>query len=344
MSKKKGGGKGFNSIIGGVVSLAMIGVVLAAFQLSGVGSVSNGIELAKEKAKKYAECIPDNECGIISLLKGVDLNADGFDLTFDGQKIERPADVINLPKREGLKFDFKSLLIDRDSVGYRGPERGEAFVTTAGLVNVNDSQKMLNALKTVPDNEDDKKDVGYARKEWKHWTSFKDKSCWNTREEVLKRDGVQGSVKFIDKEKKSTKDSKTACAIGKPLIKSGKTTIETNNSGRWIDPYSDKMITNSDELDIDHIIPLSNAARNGGQKWSAKEKETFANDLDNLLATSAKENRSKGDKGPGKYMPPSKKYKCQYAKSYITIAYKYNLSITESDKKVLEKTIKSCEK
>lgn len=343
MAKKGGGGKGlFPTIVGGVISLGLIGIILAVIQSSGVKSVEEGINLAKEKSLKYSECIPSGECGLIAIIKDINLSGDkGFDFSINAPTSERPKDKIELPEKDGLKFDLGSLLLNRNVEGYKGPERGEAFVTAAGLVNINDSKKMLETLRTVPDKEED---VGYSRKEWKHWISFQDRSCWNTREEVLNRDSIPGSVKYIDKEKKSTKDYKKACAIGKPVEDSGKIKIETKDSGKWIDPYSGKKITDASELDIDHIIPLSNAARNGGQKWSAKEKEAFANDLDNLLATSAKENRSKGDKGPGKYMPPSKEYQCQYAKSYVTLAYKYNLSITKSDYKALDKAISSCKK
>lgn len=347
MAKKKGGkgGSGLvGTITGWVISLAMIGVVLAGLQMLGTTNVDSALNKAKEKAVEYSKCVPSGECGLMSIFQDFDLPEEGLDLVINGPKVERPKDTISLPEREGLKFNLNELLVSREDKGYLGPDRGEPFVTASGLVNKDDSQKMLAALRIVPDNVDDKADVGYSRKEWKHWISLEGRSCWNTREEVLSRDAVKGSLSLIDKEKKQTTDIKKACAIGKIVKDSDRISIETKKSGKWIDPYSGKTMEDSSDLDIDHIIPLSNAARNGGQKWSTEEKEKFANDLDNLLVTSAKENRAKGDKGPAKYMPPNKNYQCQYAKSYTTLAYKYDLSITKSDQKVLDKTIKSCGK
>ena len=69
----------------------------------------------------------------------------------------------------------------------------------------------------------------------------------------------------------------------------------------------------------------------------------FANDLDNLLATSAKENRRKGDKGPSNYLPPYKSYHCQYAKTFTTVAYKYDLNIAQQDYEVLEDILNNCQ-
>lgn len=344
MSKKKGKNKSILSMFtGGLISLIMVGVVLAGLQLMGVTSLSDSLDVAKKKALKYSECIPSGECGLIAIIKDVDLSSgEGIDLGIDSPGKEKPKDVINLPDKEGIKLDSKNLLLDRNVKGYKGPEHGEPYVNVSGLVNKDESQKMLTTLKTVSDKEDEAKDVSYSRKEWKHWLGSKNNPCWNTREEVLYRDAIPGSLKFVDKNKKVVKEYEKACAIGSPVEKSDKIKIETEDSGKWIDPYSGKKIKDSGEIDVDHIIPLSNAARNGGQKWTLKEKESFANDLSNLLATSAKENRSKGDKGPGKYMPPSKDYHCQYAKSYITLSYKYDLTITKSDYKALSKAVKSC--
>lgn len=153
--------------------------------------------------------------------------------------------------------------------------------------------------------------VDYKRSEWKHWVG----SPCDTRETVLINQGSQ-----------VTKDEKTCKVL----------------SGSWVDVYSGETITDARDLDIDHVIPLAYAARHNGQDWDNATKEAFANDVSQLLAVSAKENRSKSDKGPSDYMPSNKEYACEYSKMWVDTATKYNISITEKDKKVLEKNLDKC--
>lgn len=342
---RKGGSIG-SMLTGLIMTLVMIGVVLAGLQLTGVSSVEDTIKLVRDKAIEYSECIPAGDCGLVSVIDGIDtdnkmdlesiIHGNGDNKKSGGNK----ETAVELPDVKGIDLDFSDFSIGRDVKGYRGPEKGEPYVTQAGLVSKEIAAQMLAKLEIVSDKDDKNKDVGYSRKEWKHWSTYK--PCWNVRNEVLNRDAVPGTVKFVDKQKNATENYDEACAIGVPVEDNGIIKIDTSEAGEWIDPYSGKKMTDSSTIDIDHIVPLSNAARNGGQDWTLEQKEQFANDLDNLLATSAKENRAKGDKGPGEYMPPNKSYHCQYAKSYTSIAYKYELTITESDYKVLSEAIQAC--
>lgn len=153
-------------------------------------------------------------------------------------------------------------------------------------------------------------DVDYVRSDWKHWTG----SPCNTRQEVLLAQG--DNVEKGDR-----------CKI---------------LSGTWIDPFSNQIFEDSSKLDIDHVIPLGYAAKMGGNNWEKAVKEEFANDKIHLLAVSASENRSKGDKGPGAYMPPNKEFHCAYSKIWISTTDKYGISITSKDKAALQKALKSC--
>lgn len=330
MAEKKGGGgkkksNSKTSLIGLFFSLVMIGVVLAAFQVKNINSLEDAINLAKQKSVEYAKCIPNMTCGLSAAIKDIDA---------DPNKITFPS--VDLNEENGKKIDLNLEKVKEKTKGYIGPSAGEPFVTEAGKPVKKSSNKMIDKLKVV---NDDSKDVGYSRSEWKHWVRYGDNSCWNTREEVLRINAIPGTVKLLDSSKRPTSNVKTACAIGV----NNKGTLTTVNSGKWIDPYSGETFTDSSKLDIDHIIPLSKAARSGGQAWSAKNKQQFANDIENLLAVSAKENRGKSDKGPGEYMPKDKSYHCQYSKSYISIAYKYNLTINKKDYEALKKALKSCE-
>lgn len=168
--------------------------------------------------------------------------------------------------------------------------------------------KTLDAIKVAPP-----ETVSYNRAEWKHWSG---EPC-NTRVNVLVRDG---------KGVKVTKAS-TYCTI---------------NNGTWLSPYDNKTYTDSRLLDIDHVVPLSYAAQHGGQAWSPAKKEAFANDMTQLIAVSATENRGKGDKGPSEYMPPERGYQCSYAKIWMNTTTKYGVSITDKDKAALKDALQKC--
>lgn len=188
--------------------------------------------------------------------------------------------------------------------------------------NTTDVKSIKNMLLNVKIAKPDKS--AYNRTDWKHWSSH-NSSCWNTREQVLKNQSK--SIVLLDRNKQVTKDINIACHI---------------KSGVWIDPYTDKTAKSIKELDIDHIVPLSYANEHGASKWAPAKKEQFANDLDNLVAVSLRENRSKGAKGPSEYMPPNAKYGCEYVGKFVNIVNKYNLSITSQDKRVILSTLQKC--
>lgn len=329
----KGGIK--NIIISVVWALIVLGVVLAVFQQLEVKTPEAAVAYIREKSAYYMECIPAGNCGLPKVVDDV------VKPVVEGDESNEEI-VQQLPDRTAEGFTLDGLLVSREEVS--GPASGDPYVNNSGLVKKEVSLAMLSQIDKITDKDFKAKEVEYSRAEWKHWVGLEGRSCWNTREEVLYRDSVPGTIKLIDKSKGSTSDYSQACAIGEITEVDGVVSVNSENSGEWIDPYSKELFTDASELDIDHIIPLSNAAKHGGQEWTLEQKQKFANDLDNLLAVSASENRGKGDKGPAEYMPLQKSgYRCYYAKSYVTVAYKYNLTITESDYEVLLNTITSCE-
>ena len=74
------------------------------------------------------------------------------------------------------------------------------------------------------------------------------------------------------------------------------------------EPYTGKRIEfrkeTASQVQIDHIYPLSRAWDMGASKWPKQRRVDFANDeATNLLAVSGPANASKGDSGPGKWLP-----------------------------------------
>lgn len=170
----------------------------------------------------------------------------------------------------------------------------------------------------------------YNRSDWIHWTD-EDKDGLNTRNEVLVRDNT-GLLRY------STIEGSLQGKFSKRL-KHRKTETSTL-SGTWVCPYTHKIFYKASELDIDHIVPLSNAYRSGGNTWSKEKKKEFANDQENLLCVEDNVNRQKGDKSPDQWKPPVKEYWSTYALLWIKIKTKYNLSYTKEETIALQEMIR----
>lgn len=145
----------------------------------------------------------------------------------------------------------------------------------------------------------------YNRKDWKHWSDI-DKDCQNSRAEVL----IERS-----KSKVHFKDSKKCVVI----------------KGEWEDYFFNETLSDTRKIDIDHLIPLKHAYENGGEKWSKKEKEDFANDPENLAITNLKYNRQKGAKDITEWLPINKAYACKYIKQWFYLKNKYKLTINQKE-------------
>lgn len=63
-------------------------------------------------------------------------------------------------------------------------------------------------------------------------------------------------------------------------------------TGRWVSPFTNRVILNSSDIDIDHVVPLAWSWERGSSGWSKEKRERFANDQANLLAVEASLNRS----------------------------------------------------
>lgn len=210
------------------------------------------------------------------------------------------------------KADKMKLSCDGAQGGGGSPDAGEGGgVTTPGKA----SQIMVQ-LNALPVLQSPLTGVKYKRSEWKHWVGT---PC-NSRETALKTQG------------KGVVSNPATCEV---------------TEGTWISPYEvpngkDEVFTDPGALDIDHVIPLGYAAKHGGQGWTPEVKQSFANDLTQLLVTSAKENRGKSDKGPGEYMPPNGAFACTYSTIWVKTASKYKLSIDPADKAALTKGLQAC--
>jgi len=165
--------------------------------------------------------------------------------------------------------------------------------------------------------------AGYSREEFPHWASDAASFGWrepdgpcDVRDAALIRDGegVQ-----IDED----------CSI---------------TAGTWLDPYTGQTVTDSSEVDIDHVVALANAWRSGASSaaWSTADREAYANDPEVLLSTDAGANGAKGDKGPEAWKPPNHAYWCEYARRWIWIKSDWDLSVNPNEKTALNEMLATC--
>jgi hypothetical protein len=139
-----------------------------------------------------------------------------------------------------------------------------------------------------------------------------DGDCQDTRAEILIRD----SLRLV------TFNSDGQCRV---------------SGGLWELPYTGGTVTNTRQLDIDHIIPLKWAHGHGGDRWTTHQKRKFANDPENLLATWSSANRSKGAKGPDDWMPEVNQ--CEYARNWKGILNKYELKMLPIERNFLNSVV-----
>lgn len=133
------------------------------------------------------------------------------------------------------------------------------------------------------------------------------------------------------------------------LIDAGNNVVVGNSckivSGQWSDPYVAKptAISDSSRLDLDHVVPLAHAWRSGAAALPSDKLRQIANDKDNLILTSATENRSKGDQAIDSWFPQRNSVAyCDYAAKYATVVDRYDLVIDQEEYDQLDRMYGEC--
>ncbi|GAA3917586.1 HNH endonuclease family protein [Streptomyces lacrimifluminis] len=163
----------------------------------------------------------------------------------------------------------------------------------------------------------DESRAGCTRDKFRHWTDADRDGC-STRNEVLLNEAVANPAR------------------------TGRCTL---SSGRWYSPYDDTYVDGPRGLDIDHYVPLAESWDSGTSAWTAKEREAYANDLDDtrtLIAVTAASNRSKSDQDPATWMPPARAYHCEYATTWIAVKTRWQLSVDPAEASALENVLEEC--
>ena len=165
--------------------------------------------------------------------------------------------------------------------------------------------------------------TGYTRAQFgATWADVNKNGC-DTRNDILKRDltNIVFRVKTHD------------CVV---------------ESGTLLDPYSGttinfvKGVTSSMEVQIDHVVALSNAWQTGAFKLTLEKRTALANDPDNLLAVQGRLNSQKGDGDAATWLPPLKSIRCAYVTKQIIVKAKYGLWVTAPEKAAMLNVLSKC--
>jgi hypothetical protein len=126
----------------------------------------------------------------------------------------------------------------------------------------------------------------------------------------------------------------------------------TNNcivlTGTLHDPYTGTTIafqrgqTTSDDVQIDHVVALSNAWQTGAQQLDPATRELFGNDPLNLLATDGPTNQAKGDGDAATWLPPNRGAWCGYVARQVAVKAKWGLWVTAAERDAINRVLGDC--
>jgi hypothetical protein len=167
--------------------------------------------------------------------------------------------------------------------------------------------------------------TGYTRAQFGQTWADVDRNGCDTRNDMLKRDLT--NIEF----KVKTRD----CVV---------------LSGVLLDRYSGETINfvrgnvTSMEVQIDHVVALSNAWQTGAFKLTLMQRTAFANDPMNLFAVKGRLNSQKGDGDAATWLPPLKSFRCTYVAQQIAVKAKYSLWVTPPEKEAMTRILTACPK
>jgi hypothetical protein len=121
-------------------------------------------------------------------------------------------------------------------------------------------------------------------------------------------------------------------------------------SGTLDDPYTGKIIqfqrsaSTSGDVQIDHVVALSDTWQKGAQQLSKQQRIALANDPLELLAVDGPANQQKSDGDAATWLPSYKPFRCQYVARQIAVKQKYTLWVTQAEKDAITNVLTLCPK
>lgn len=113
--------------------------------------------------------------------------------------------------------------------------------------------------------------------------------------------------------------------------------------GTFVDPYTGETIQivkgDRNDTNVDHIVPLKEVQRSGGDRLSQSQRESIANDPANLQIVGGSVNKSKSDKDASKFLPSYEPAVCKYSIQVIKVKSNYNLTMDSQEANTLRNVL-----
>jgi hypothetical protein len=117
-------------------------------------------------------------------------------------------------------------------------------------------------------------------------------------------------------------------------------------AGNLTDPYTGARVPfrkeDAQQVQIDHRVALGEAWRSGAWRWTAAQREQFANDLRNLAAAKGSVNQGKGDDDASRWLPVGPVRQCTFARQVITVKKIYGLAVDPQEATALRRALGGC--
>ncbi len=154
------------------------------------------------------------------------------------------------------------------------------------------------------------------------WVEFGHNGC-DTRNDILRRDLIDIVLK----------PDTNGCAV---------------LSGVLNDPYTGTTVdflrgpNTSADVQIDHVVALSDAWQKGAQQWDEITRRNFANDPLNLQTTIGWVNQEKGDGDAATWLPPDNSYRCTFVTRIVDVKAAYRLWVTQAEHDAIARVLEQC--
>lgn len=162
--------------------------------------------------------------------------------------------------------------------------------------------------------------TGYDREEQfgSAWLDVDANGC-DTRNDILQRDLT--NIELRD-----------ACIVERGLLD---------------DPYSGRRLAfvrgpDSADVQIDHVVALSNAWQTGAQQLTYAERVSFANDPLGLLAVDGALNQQKGAGDAATWLPPNRSFWCEYVAIQVLVKERWGLWLTPPEHASIDGILTGC--
>jgi len=119
-------------------------------------------------------------------------------------------------------------------------------------------------------------------------------------------------------------------------------------SGVLDDPYTGQSVAfqrgqgTSEQVQIDHVVSLSDAWSTGAQQLTPAAREELANDPLELIAVSGTVNDRKGDGDAATWLPPRRAFRCTYVARQIAVKRRYHLWVTPAERAAMAGVLTRC--